>query len=59
MEHNSLVSGYLKSTGIPRVDDWSTDPRVLGRHILVSKHRYMNTYGSMGMGLGHAVIVQS
>ena len=32
MGHNSVVSSYLKSTGIPRVDGWSTDPRVLGRH---------------------------
>ena len=30
MGHNNVVSGYLKSTGIPRVDSWSMDPRVLG-----------------------------
>ena len=32
MGHNSVVSGYPKSTEILRVDGWSTDPRVLGRH---------------------------
>ena len=30
-------------TSIPRVDGLSTDPRVLGRHSLVSELRYMNT----------------
>ena len=33
MGHNSVVSGYLKSTGIPRVDGLSTRPPDLGRHI--------------------------
>ena len=27
-----MVSGYLSSKNFPRVDNWSTDPRVLGRH---------------------------
>ena len=27
-----MVSGYPTSTSFPRVDDWSMDPRVLGRH---------------------------
>ena len=29
-----MVSGYLTSTILPRVDGLSTDPRVLGRHKL-------------------------
>ena len=33
--------------------------RVLGRHNLVSELRYTNTQGLVGMGLGHAVIVES
>ena len=28
-----MVSGYSTSTSFLRVDGWSTDPRVLGRHI--------------------------
>ena len=32
MGHNSVVSGYPKSTGIPRVDGLSRDSRVLGCH---------------------------
>ena len=32
MGHNSVVSGYPKSTSFLQVDDWSTDPRVLGHH---------------------------
>ena len=27
-----MVSGYPTSTSFPRVDDWSTDPWVLGCH---------------------------
>ena len=30
MRHNSVVSGYLKSTGIPRVDRLSTGPPSFG-----------------------------
>ena len=33
MGHNNVVSGYSKSTGIPRVDGLSTGPLDLGRHI--------------------------
>ena len=33
MGHNSVVSGHLKSTGIPRVDGLSTGPLDFGRHI--------------------------
>ena len=32
MGHNSVVSGHLKSIGIPRVDGLSTGPPDLGRH---------------------------
>ena len=39
MGHNSVVLGYLKSIGIPRVDGLSTGPLDLGCHSLVSKHR--------------------
>ena len=35
--------GYLISTSIPRVDGLSTDTPVLGRHSLVSDHRYTTT----------------
>ena len=37
------MSGYPASTSIPRVDGLSTDIPVLGRHSLVSEHRYTNT----------------
>ena len=33
MRHNSVVSGYPKSIGIPRVDGLSMGPLGLGRHI--------------------------
>ena len=33
MGHNSVVSGHLKSTGIPQVDGLSTGSPDLGRHI--------------------------
>ena len=33
MEHNSVVSGHRKSTGISRVDGLSTGPSDLGCHI--------------------------
>ena len=36
MGHNSVVSGHLKSTGIPRVDELSTGPSDLGCHIHVT-----------------------
>ena len=52
-----VVSSYPTSTNLPRVDELSTDPRVSGRHSLVLEPRCMNTYGSMGIGLGHVVIV--
>ena len=39
MEHNSAILGHLISTSFPQVDGWSTDPRVLGRHSLVSEPR--------------------
>ena len=34
MGHNSVVSGYSKSTGIPRVDELSMRPPDLGCHIM-------------------------
>ena len=40
MGHNGAISSYSVSMGIPRVDGKSTDPRILGRHSLVSEHRY-------------------
>ena len=43
MGHNSAVSGHLISTNLSQVDGWSTDPRVLGRHSLVSELRYTST----------------
>ena len=43
MGHNSVVSGHLKSIGIPRVDWLSMGPPDLRRHSLVSKLRYTNT----------------
>ena len=43
MGHNSVVSGHPKSIGISRVDELSTGPSDLGRHILVSELRYTNT----------------
>ena len=33
MGHNGVVSGHLKSTGIPRVDSLSPGPPKLGCHI--------------------------
>ena len=32
MGHNSTVSGHSISTRFSHVDNWSTDPWVLGRH---------------------------
>ena len=46
-----MVSGHLKSTGILRVDGLSTGPPDLGRHILVSEHRFAITQGLMGIAL--------
>ena len=43
MGHNSMVSGHLKSTGIPQVDELSMRPTDLGRHSLVSDHRFATT----------------
>ena len=37
MEHNSVVSGHLKSIGILRVDGLSTGPPDLGCYSLVSE----------------------
>ena len=35
-----MVSGYLTSTSFPLVDDWSSEPWVLGHHSLKnSRHR--------------------
>ena len=39
MGHNSVVSGHLKFTGIPRIDGLSAGPPDLGRHNLVSELR--------------------
>ena len=39
MGHNSVVSGYPKSTGIPQVNGLSTEPLDLGHHSLVSELR--------------------
>ena len=39
----------------PWVDGWSTDPRVLGCHSLVSELRYTITLGLMGRGLDHCI----
>ena len=39
MGHNSVVSGYPKSIGIPQVDGLSTGPSNLGRYSLVSEPR--------------------
>ena len=50
-----MVLSYMISIGFPWVDDWSTDPRVLERHGLVSEHRYAITKGLMGMGLDHCI----
>ena len=38
MGHNSVVSSYAKSTGIPRVNRLSTGPPDLGRHNLVVRY---------------------
>ena len=35
----------------------STDPRILGRHNLVSKHRYAITYGLKGIGPLHSLCI--
>ena len=45
-----MVSGYEKSTSFPRVDSWSTNPRVLSRHneghlrIVIQALRYHQLY---------------
>ena len=39
MGHNSVVSGYSKSTGVSRVDGLSMGPPDLGRHSFVSELR--------------------
>ena len=38
-----VESGYPTSMNIPRVDGLSTDTSVLGRHNMVSEHRYTST----------------
>ena len=43
MGHNNVVSGHLKSTGIPWVDGLSTGPPDLGCHSLVSELRFTIT----------------
>ena len=50
-----MVMGYPTSISLPWVDSWSTDPRVLGCHSLVSELRYTNTQGLRGIGLGHDI----
>ena len=57
MGHNHVVSGNLKSTGVPQVDRLSTGPSDLGCHSMVSKLRYMITCSRLGMGLGYGVAV--
>ena len=41
MRYNSMVSEYLKSTGIPRVDGLSTRPPDLERHRVDVKKNYL------------------
>ena len=43
MGHNGAVLCHSILMSFIRVAGWSTDPRVLGRHSLVSKHRYAIT----------------
>ena len=50
-----MVLGYPTSASFPRVDGWSTNPWVLGRHSLVSELRYTSTLGLRGMGLGQEI----
>ena len=50
-----MVSGYKIQMSIPQVDDWSTDPRILGCHSLVSEHRLCHYLGLDGMGLEHCM----
>ena len=57
MRHNHVVSGNLKSTGIPQVDGLSTGPQDLGRHSVVSELRFTITCSVLGMGLGDGVAV--
>ena len=40
MGHNSVVLGYPKSTGIPRVYGLSMGPSDLGCHIITYKFEY-------------------
>ena len=40
---HSAVSGHPISMSFPQVDGWSTDPKFLGRHTLVSELRYTIT----------------
>ena len=47
MGHNSVVSGYLKSTGIPQVDGWLTYPRVLGHHSVVWSRPWYSMVATM------------
>ena len=51
MGHNSVVSGHLKSTGMPRVNELSMGPSDLGCHSLVSELRFAITQGLMGIAL--------
>ena len=39
MEHNSVVSGHPKSTGIPRVDGLSMGPLDLGCHNIINRYK--------------------
>ena len=40
---HSVVPGHPISMSFPQVDDWSTDPWVLGHHSLVSELKYTIT----------------
>ena len=44
---------WCRVTRHPRVDGLSTDTREMGRHSLVSEHRYTTTLGLRDLGLGH------
>ena len=57
MGYNHVVSGNLKSIGIPQVDGLSTGPPDLGCHSMVSELRYMIICTVLGMGLGYRVAV--
>ena len=43
----------MRHTGFSQVDGGQWDPQEMGRHNLVSEHRYTSTYGLRDLGLGH------